>query len=71
MEHSRKQDIKDVLGFYSEGGMGMYLGLPEQIGGSKMKVFSYIQDQFNGRVNTWSLRLISKGGQEVQIKAVA
>ncbi|KAJ4891732.1 hypothetical protein Rs2_31480 [Raphanus sativus] len=51
--------------------MGMYLGLPEQIGGSKMKVFSFVQDRFNGRVNTWSSRLLSKGGKEVQIKSVA
>ncbi|XP_013617193.1 PREDICTED: uncharacterized mitochondrial protein AtMg00310-like [Brassica oleracea var. oleracea] len=51
--------------------MGMYLGFPEFIGGSKMKVFSYVQDRFNGRINNWSSRLLSKGGKEVQIKAVA
>ncbi|XP_056860054.1 uncharacterized protein LOC108829850 [Raphanus sativus] len=71
VEPSRKQDIKEVLGFSKEGGMGMYLGLPEQIGGSKMKVFSFVQDRFNGRVNTWSSRLLSKEGKEVQIKSVA
>ena len=48
VESSRKQDIKYVLGFSSEGGMRMYLGLSEQIGGSKMKVFSFVQDRFNG-----------------------
>ena len=68
---SLKQDIKEVLGFSSEGGMGMYLGLPEQICGSKMKVFSFVQDRLNGRVNNWSSRLLSKGGKEVQIKSVA
>ena len=71
VEYSRKQDIKAALGFSSEGGMGMYLGIPEQIGGSKMKVFSFVQDRFNGRVNTWSSRLLSKGGKEVQVKSVA
>ncbi|XP_056848949.1 uncharacterized protein LOC130499067 [Raphanus sativus] len=71
VEPSRKQEIKNVLGFSTEGGMGMYLGLPEHIGGSKMKVFSFVQDRFNGRVNNWSSRLLSKGGKEVQIKAVA
>ncbi|XP_056866982.1 uncharacterized protein LOC130512731 [Raphanus sativus] len=49
VEPSRKQEIKNVLGFSTEGGMGMYLGLPEHIGGSKMKVFSFVQDRFNGR----------------------
>ena len=71
VEPSRKQEIKNVLGFSREGGMGMYLGFPEFIGGSKMKVFSYVQDRSNGRINNWSSRLLSKGGKEVQIKAVA
>ncbi|XP_056847372.1 uncharacterized protein LOC130498048 [Raphanus sativus] len=71
VEAALKKDIKEVLGFTSEGGMGMYLGLPEQICGSKMKVFSFVQDRLNGRVNNWSSRLLSKGGKEVQIKAVA
>lgn len=57
VEGFRKQDIKDVLGFFSEDGMGMYLGLPEQFGGSKIKVFSFVQNRFNGRVNTWSSKL--------------
>ncbi|XP_056860100.1 uncharacterized protein LOC130508555 [Raphanus sativus] len=69
VESSQKHDIKDVLGFCSEGGMGMYFGLPE--GGSKMKVFSFVQDQFNGKVNIWSSRLLSKEGKEVQVKYVA
>ena len=71
VELALKKDIKEVLGFSSEGGMGMYLGLPEQICGSKMKVFSFVQDRINGRANTWSSRLLSKGGKEVQIKSVA
>ena len=36
-----------------------------------MKVFSYVQDRLNGCVNSWSARLLSKGGKEVQIKSVA
>ena len=41
------------LGFSLEGGTGMYFGLPEQIGSSKMKVFSFVQERFNGRINIW------------------
>ena len=40
-----KQDIKAILGITTEGGMGKYLGLPEEICGSKMKVFSFVQDR--------------------------
>ena len=39
--------------------------------GSKKKVFSFVQNRFNGRVNTWSSRLLSKGGKDVQVKSVA
>lgn len=51
--------------------MGMYLGMPEKIGGSKKQIFSFVQERLNGRVNSWSGRLLSKGGKEVQIKSVA
>lgn len=71
VDQAVKQNIKGVLGITTEGGMGKYLGLPEQICGSKMKVFSYVQDRLNGCVTSWSARLLSKGGKEVQIKSVA
>ena len=71
VDHNVKKDIKRALGITTEGGMGKYLGLPEQICGSKMKVFSYVQDRLNGCVTSWSARLLSKGGKEVQIKSVA
>ena len=51
---SLKQDIQNVMDFSTEGGMGMYLRLSEQICGSKMKVFSFVQERLNRRVNTWS-----------------
>ncbi|XP_024015977.1 uncharacterized protein LOC112089225 [Eutrema salsugineum] len=51
--------------------MGMYLGLPEQICGSKKKIFSFVHDRLSSRVNNWSARLLSKGGKEIQIKSVA
>lgn len=68
---SLNQDIKDVVGFFSEGGMGMYLGLHEQICDSEMKVFSFVWKQLNGLTNTCSSRLLSKGGKEFQVKYVA
>ncbi|XP_013624915.1 PREDICTED: uncharacterized protein LOC106331124 [Brassica oleracea var. oleracea] len=68
---STKSDQKRSLGITKEGGMGMYLGMPEKICGSKKQVFSFVQDRVNGRINSWSGRLLSKGGKEVQIKSVA
>ena len=45
----------------------MYLGMPEKICGSKKQVFSFVQERINGRINSWSGKLLSKGGKEVQI----
>ncbi|XP_024010299.1 uncharacterized protein LOC112085326 [Eutrema salsugineum] len=66
-----KRSIKNSIGITSVGGMGMYLGLPEQICGSKKKVFSFVHDRLSNRVNNWSARLLSKGGKDIQIKSVA
>ena len=49
----------------------MYLGLPEKICGSKKQVFSFFQERLQDRTNSWSSKLLSKGGKEVQIKAVS
>lgn len=35
-----RQTIKDTLGIQQEGGMGSYLGIPEDINGSKCKLFT-------------------------------
>ncbi|XP_024008064.1 uncharacterized protein LOC112084035 [Eutrema salsugineum] len=66
-----KRSVKNTIGISTEGGMAMYLGLPEQICGSKKKVFSFVHERLSNRVNNWSARLLSKGGKEIQIKSVA
>ena len=68
---SSKQGLKRSLGITREGGMGMYLGMPEKICGSKNQVFSFVQERMNGNINNWSGKLLSRGGKEVQIKSVA
>ncbi|CAA7048395.1 unnamed protein product [Microthlaspi erraticum] len=49
--------IKNTIGIRQEGGMGMYLGLPETINGSKRQVFAFVQDRLNKRINSWSAKL--------------
>ena len=66
-----KSDIKRILRIHQEGGMGTYLGLSEQIHGSKAQVFAFVQDRLRSRINTWSSKFFSKGGKEVLIKSVA
>ncbi|CAA7059560.1 unnamed protein product [Microthlaspi erraticum] len=69
--HDVRNRVKTTLGITKDGGMGMYLSIPEQLSGSKAQVFSYIQEQLNGNINSWSAKLLSKGGKEIQIKSVA
>ncbi|XP_048596178.1 uncharacterized protein LOC125594561 [Brassica napus] len=65
-----RQEIKDVLGIQNEGGMGTYLGIPEDISGSKCKLFAFLKDKLMHRVNGWTSRWLSKGGKEVLIKSI-
>lgn len=60
---SSKSDLKRSLNINQEGGMGMYLGLPETICGSKKQVFTFVQERLNDRTNSWSAKLLSKGGK--------
>ena len=50
--------------------MGSYLGLPESLRGSKVQVFRFVQDRLNNRVNGWTFKFFTKGGNEVIIKSV-
>ncbi|XP_056841665.1 uncharacterized protein LOC130494863 [Raphanus sativus] len=65
-----RQEIKDVLGIQNDGGMGTYLGIPEDISGSKCKLFAFLKDKLMHRVNGWTGRWLSKGGKEVLIKSI-
>ena len=46
-----RQEIKDVLGIQNEGGMGTYLGIPEDIRGSKCKHFAFLKEKLMHRMN--------------------
>ena len=52
------------------GGMRSYLGLPENLGDSKIQVFSFVQDRLNNRVNGWTFKFFTKGENKVIPKSV-
>ncbi|XP_023634340.1 uncharacterized protein LOC111829476 [Capsella rubella] len=62
VENNVRTELMAVLGITTLGGMGSYLGLPESLGGAKTRVFSFVQDRLQSRINGWSAKFLSKGG---------
>lgn len=67
----RREEIKLKLGMAQEGGEGIYLGLPESFGGSKVPILSYLKERMEQRIGGWQNKFLSPGGKEVLLKAVA
>ena len=67
----RREAIKGLLGIEQTGGEGIYLGLPESFGGSKVSILSYLKERMRQRVQGWQTRFLSPSGKEVLLKAVA
>ena len=51
--------------------MGNYLGIPESLEGTKVQIFSFLNERVNNKVNDWTIRFLTRGGKEVLIKSVA
>lgn len=50
--------------------MGSYLEFPESMGSLKTQIFSFVQDRTSNRVNDWTFKFFTKGGEDVIIKPV-
>ena len=48
-----------------------YLGLPLLVGKGKRKAFNRTKDQVGRKITSWKGKLLSNGGREILIKAVA
>lgn len=47
------------------------MGLPETFIGSKVSTLSFLEQKVSKRINSWSNKFLSQGGNEIMIKAVA
>lgn len=54
-----------------EGGAGIYLGLPESFGGSKVSILNFLKERLEQKVGEWQNNFLSPGRKEVLLKAVA
>ena len=66
-----KTKMRSLLGIFNEGGIGKYLGLPEQVGSKKSEMFAYIIEKVKSVTQSWKQRYLSTGGKEVLLKAIA
>lgn len=58
------------MGIKQEGGEGIYVGLPETFGGSKVSILSYLEEKMSEKVQGWHTRFLSPAGKEILLKTV-
>ena len=66
-----RDSIKDTLNVQNESLSDRYLGMPKDVGQSKMGTFRYLRDRVWEKVKGWMEKLLSTAGKEVLIKSVA
>ena len=67
----RKDEILGILGPMNDSRHTKYLGLPSIIGRSKKQIFAEIKEKVGKKLVGWKGKLLSLGGKEILIKAVA
>ncbi|WZZ75949.1 hypothetical protein YC2023_087319 [Brassica napus] len=65
-----KARVKASLAIETEGGLGKYLGLPENFGRKKRDIFALILDKIRQKAHSWTSRLLSGAGKQILLKAV-
>lgn len=71
VDENLKLLIKDIMGIMKEGGTRSYLDMPECFSFLKNEMLAYIFNRLKARLSSWFTKLLSLGGKEVLIKAVA
>ncbi|KAL0003813.1 hypothetical protein SO802_011374 [Lithocarpus litseifolius] len=66
-----KNEVLDILGPMQDSRHSKYLGLPSIIGKSKNEVFVELKEKVGRKLSGWKEKMLSMGGKEVLINAVA
>ena len=67
----RRSKVIGILGPMQDTRHNKYLGLPSIIGRSKTEVFAEVKERVGKKLARWKEKMLSMGGNEVLIKAVA
>ncbi|XP_062028694.1 uncharacterized protein LOC133744637 [Rosa rugosa] len=68
--HSRNT-LAAILGVQCVKEHGLYLGLPIHVGHNKKAIFAYLKERLSKKLISWRSKILSSGGKELLIKAVA
>ncbi|KAF5454504.1 hypothetical protein F2P56_024162 [Juglans regia] len=71
VQQSTKEDLLNFWGVEQSQEYEKYLGLPSFVGRSKTRAFSEIKHRVWRKLQGWKEKVLSAGGKEVLIKAVA
>lgn len=66
-----KDEVLTILGRMQDTSHSKYLGLHSLIGKSKNQVFAEIKERVGKKLSGWKGKILSMGGKEILIKAVA
>jgi hypothetical protein len=70
-EESVKEEVKQIMGIFTEALGEKYLGLPTAVGRSSKEAFEPIPGKIQGLMGGWSEKLLSCATRETLIKSVA
>ena len=70
-EEEKKNEILEILEPMQDSQHSKYLDLPSIIGKSKNEIFAVIKERVGRKLAGWKENLLSIGGREILIKAVA
>jgi hypothetical protein len=68
---ANRDAIKVILEVNNEALNERYLGMPTDVGSSKMGTFKFLRDRVWNKIKGWLEKLLSAWGKEVLIKSVA
>jgi hypothetical protein len=66
-----RSDICEILHIDTEALSDKYLGLPAIIGADRSDCFLHFVERIIQRINGWKEKMLSIGGKEILLKAVA
>lgn len=69
-KQSIRKEVMRKLNIKTEAMNDKYLGLPVYMGRSKAQTFAYLKDRIWKKIQGGKIKLLSKAGKEVLIKAV-